>query len=97
MHESLKSLIDPSNQANIKCAVGEELDVYLWWPAERVRIQDGLYHYQRLGQVLSHILVSVIGAFIRTVVEHLQEWRPPQMEHKLPKTMSRSHFHLAVK
>lgn len=70
---------------------------YLWWPVERVCIQDGLYHYQRLGQILPHKLVSIIGAFIRTVVEHLQKWRPPQMEHKLPKTKSRSHFRFAVK
>lgn len=75
----------------------EGLHVYLWRPVERVRIQDGLYHYQRLCQVLSHELVSVIGAFIRTVVEHLQERRPPQMKHELPKTISRSHFYLAVK
>lgn len=93
----MKSLIGHLNHANFKCPMGEIMHFYLWWPVERVCIQDGLYHYQRLGQILPHKLVSIIGAFIRTVVEHLQKWRPPQMEHKLPKTKSRSHFRFAVK
>lgn len=61
------------------------MHVYLWRTVEGVRVQDGLYHYQRLGQVLPHELVSVIAAFIRTVVEHLQEWRSSQVEHELRK------------
>lgn len=50
---------------------------------ERVGVQDGLDHDERLGQVLLDKVVSVVGTLIWAVVEHLQERRPAQVEHKL--------------
>ena len=50
---------------------------------ERVGVEDGLDHDERLGQVLPHEVVPVVGRLVRTVVEHLQERRPPQVEHEL--------------
>ena len=53
---------------------------------EGVGVEDGLDHDQGLGQVLSDKVVPVIGRLIGAVVEHLQEGRPPQVEHKLHRT-----------
>jgi len=50
---------------------------------EGVRVEDGLHHDQGLGQVLPDKVMSVVGGLIRAVVEHLQEGRPPQVEHEL--------------
>lgn len=58
---------------------------YLWGSVEGVRIQNWLNHDERLSKILSHKMVSVVGALIGTVVEYLKEWRPPQMEHELKK------------
>ena len=33
---------------------------YLWGPVEGVGVENGLYHDERLGQVLTHELVSVV-------------------------------------
>ena len=57
--------------------------VYFRRPVEGVGVEDGLDHDQRLGLVLPHELVAVVGRLIRTVVEHLEEGRPSQVEHKL--------------
>ena len=56
---------------------------HLWWSTEGVGIEDGLYHYQRLSDVLPHQLVAIVGTLIRAVVEHLQKLRPTKVEHKL--------------
>ena len=56
---------------------------HLWRSMERVGVEDGLDHDERLGQVLPHEVVPVVGRLVRTVVEHLQERRPPQVEHEL--------------
>lgn len=40
-------------------------------------------HDEGLGQVLPVKLVAVVGALVRTVVEHLQEGRSTQVEHEL--------------
>lgn len=50
---------------------------------ERVGVENGLDHDEWLREVLPHKVVSVVGRLVRTVVEHLQERRSPQMEHKL--------------
>lgn len=50
---------------------------------EGVGVEDGLDHDQGLGQVLPDKVVPVIRRLIGAVVEHLQEGRPPQVEHKL--------------
>ena len=50
---------------------------------EGVGVEDGLDHDQGLGQVLPDKVVPVVGRLIGAVVEHLQEGRPPQVEHKL--------------
>lgn len=47
--------------------------VHLRWAVEGVSIQDRLDHDKGLGQVLPVELVAVVGALVRTVVEHLQE------------------------
>lgn len=46
----------------------------LWRAVERVRVEDGLDHDERLRQVLSHELMPIVGRLIGTVIEHLQEW-----------------------
>lgn len=56
---------------------------HLWRAVERVRVEDGLYHYQRLRQILTHKMMSVVGRLVRTVIEHLQERGSPQVEHEL--------------
>lgn len=50
---------------------------------ERVGVEDGLYHYERLCQILTHKMMPVVGRLIRTVIEHLQEWGSSQVEHEL--------------
>lgn len=55
----------------------------LWWAMKGVGVKDGLHHDERLCQVLPDKVVPVIRRLIWTVVEHLQEGRPPQVEHKL--------------
>ena len=58
---------------------------------ERVRVQHRLDHDEGLRQVLPVEVMSVIRTLIRTVVEHLQERRAPQVEHELPtRTHTRS-------
>ena len=56
---------------------------YLRRPVEGVGVEDGLDHDERLSQILPHELVPVVGALIGTVVEHLQEGGPSQVEHEL--------------
>lgn len=58
---------------------------HLWRAVERVGVEDGLYHYERLRQILTHEMMPVVGRLIRTVIEHLQEWGSPQVEHELSK------------
>ena len=55
----------------------------LWRTVEGVGVEDGLDHDQALGHVLLVELVPVVGGLVGTVVEHLQELRPPQVEHEL--------------
>lgn len=50
---------------------------------EGVRVEDGLDHDEGLGEVLPDEVVPVIGRLVGAVVEHLQEGRPPQVEHEL--------------
>lgn len=50
---------------------------------EGVRVEDGLDHDERLSEVLPDKVVPVVGRLVRAVVEHLQEGRPPQVEHEL--------------
>lgn len=57
--------------------------IHLWRAVERVWVEDGLYHYQRLCQILTHKMMSVVGRLVRTVIEHLQERGSPQVEHEL--------------
>lgn len=52
-------------------------------PMERISIKDGLDHNEGLGQILPGKVVPVIGRFIWTVIEHLQEWGAPQVEDEL--------------
>lgn len=56
---------------------------HLWRAVERVRVEDGLYHYEWLCQILTHKMMPVVGRLVRTVIEHLQEWGSPQVEHEL--------------
>lgn len=56
---------------------------HLWRAVERVGVEDGLYHYERLCQILTHKMMPVVGRLIRTVIEHLQEWGSSQVEHEL--------------
>lgn len=58
-------------------------ETHLRRPVEGVGVEDRLDHDQGLGQVLAHKVVSVIRRLVRAVVEHLQEGRPPQVEHEL--------------
>ena len=55
----------------------------LWRAIEGVCIEDGLDHDQALCHVLLVELVAIVGGLIWTVVEHLQELRPAQVEHEL--------------
>lgn len=55
----------------------------LWWSMKRVRVENGLDHDEGLGQILSDKVMPVIWRLIRTVVKHLQKWRPSQVEHEL--------------
>lgn len=50
---------------------------------EGVGVEDGLDHDEGLSQVLSVEVMSVVGALVWAVVEHLQERRAPQVEHEL--------------
>ena len=50
---------------------------------EGVGIEDGLDHDQTLRHIFLVQLVAVVRGLVRTVVEHLQERRPPQVEHEL--------------
>lgn len=50
---------------------------------ERISIKDGLDHNEGLGQILSGKVVPVIGRFIWTVIEDLQEWGASQVEDEL--------------
>ena len=61
---------------------------HLWWPTEGVCVEYGLYHDQRLSDVLAVQLVTIVSTLIRTVVKHLQELRPPQMKHELRREAS---------
>lgn len=63
--------------------------VYLRWSVERISVEHRLDHDESLSQVLSVELMSVIRTLIWTVVEHLQEWRAPQVEHELEKKQVR--------
>lgn len=56
---------------------------HLRWAVEGISIQDWLDHDEGLSQVLPVELVAVVGALVRTVVKHLQEGRPTQVEHEL--------------
>lgn len=61
----------------------EGCEADLWWSIEGVWVEDGLDHDQGLREVLPDEVVPVIGRLVRAVVEHLQEGRPPQVEHEL--------------
>lgn len=50
---------------------------------EGVGVEHGLDHDEGLGQVLPVEVVSVVGAFIRTVVKDLKKRGAPQVEHEL--------------
>lgn len=65
----------------------------LRWSIKAVCVEDGLDHDERLSEVLPHELVPVVGALVWAVVEHLQEWRPPQMEHELRDQNNRKKTH----
>lgn len=56
---------------------------YLRRTVEGVGVEHRLDHDERLRQVLPVEVMSVIRALVRTVVEHLQERRTPQVEHEL--------------
>ena len=56
---------------------------HLWRAIEGVCIEDGLDHDEALCHVLLVEFVAIVGGLIRTVVEHLQELRPAQVEHEL--------------
>ena len=58
-------------------------DAHLGRAVEGVGVEDGLDHDQTLGHVFPVQLVAVVRGLVRTVVEHLQELRPPQVEHEL--------------
>lgn len=62
---------------------------YLRRAVEGVGVEHRLDHDERLRQVLPVEVVSVIRALVRTVVEHLQERRTPQVEHELKHTNTR--------
>lgn len=47
--------------------------MHLRWAVEGVSVQDWLDHDEGLGQVLPVELVAVVGALVRTVVEHLEK------------------------
>lgn len=61
----------------------EGCEADLWWSIEGVGVEDGLDHDEGLRQVLPDKVVPVVGRLVRAVVEHLQERRPPQVEHEL--------------
>lgn len=61
----------------------EGCEADLWWSIEGVWVEDGLDHDQGLREVLPDEVVPVIGRLVWAVVEHLQEGRPPQVEHEL--------------
>ena len=50
---------------------------------ESVTVQDRLDHNQSLCYILTVQHVPIVSGLIRTVIEHLEERRPAQMEHKL--------------
>lgn len=50
---------------------------------ERISIKDGLDHNEGLGEILPGKVVPVIGRFIWTVIEDLQERGAPQVEDEL--------------
>ena len=52
-------------------------------PVERVRVEDGLDHDERLRELFDKQIVTVVGCLVRAVVEHLKELRAPQVEHEL--------------
>lgn len=52
-------------------------------PVERVRVEDGLDHDERLRELFDEQVVAVVGCLVRAVVEHLKELRATQVEHEL--------------
>jgi len=63
--------------------VSTQVYKYLGGAVEGVGVQHRLDHDERLRQVVSVELVSVVRALVRTVVEHLEERRAAQVEHEL--------------
>jgi hypothetical protein len=49
---------------------------------ESVRRERGLDHRERVDAVLAVELLAVVRRLVRAVVEHLQELRPPKVEHE---------------
>lgn len=64
---------------------------YLWRSVEGVSVENRLDHDESLSQVLPVEMMSVIRTLIWTVVEDLEEWRTPQVEHELEKRGEFSH------
>lgn len=60
---------------------------------ERIGIKDGLDHNEGLGQILPGEVVPVIGRFIWTVIEDLQEWGASQVEDELHQKEERDKKH----
>ena len=65
---------------------------------EGVGVEDGLYHDQGLSDVFPVQLVPVVSAFVRAVVEHLEELRSTKVEHELEEKgqIKLSHKHREV-
>lgn len=82
-HHEESERLSASSQPLRRADEGCEAD--LWWSVEGVRVEDGLDHDEGLGEVLPDKVVPVIGRLVRAVVKHLQEGRPPQVEHELQK------------
>lgn len=76
-------ILDDSDHAPPPRPLGARRRADLGGSVEGVGVENGLDHDERLGQVLPVEVVSVVGALVRTVVEHLQERRAPQVEHEL--------------
>lgn len=74
----------------------EGCEADLWWSVEGVRVEDGLDHDEGLGEVLPDEVVPVIGRLIWAVVEHLQERRPPQVEHELRERRGYQHGRISL-
>ena len=56
---------------------------YLRRSIERVGVEDGLHHHQRLSDIFTVELITIVGTLVRAVVEHLEELGPSQVEHEL--------------